>query len=672
MFTKRAHLLSILLCFTLLLVPALACNLTAPPPSTATITPATTPAATATPTVVSLTPAPAAMATPMVAPMVAPALPQDGGLSWASAPVVPVRRSDADWRIDMGWTTTDALFSAVPRRTYAEGDTETFSYSPDHQITAELRAIGQHAYWWMEVGAAYAPDRLAYAVRRFDEDIYPLNRAIFGSEWSPGIDGDPRVHILHMENLGIDAVGIFDPYDQCPRALCPESNEREIMYIGLDWGPVGSDQHLTTIAHEFQHLIGYHVDGNDFRWVQEGLSQVAEHLNGFDPWYIAGDGVREYLSDTDFSLTDWPYDDEKKADVAYAAAYLFTLYLYERFGPDFIRALSQEPADGMAGVQAALERLGVAQSADEVFADWIVANVLDDPLVGDGRYHYQSYELSRRPWAESDPGGVWRGAASIQQYGADYLRITAPGAYTFTFDGADAAPLIEATPLVETTRASGAWVWWGYWNDHGAARLTARFDLSGLDRATLQYRVWHDIEPDFDWAYVEASTDGRRWDILEAGRMKPQNDLTAGPHYTGRSGGWVRDAVDLSAYAGGPVYVRFEYLTDGSVTGPGILIDDLAIPELGYGDDVETPGGVWQAEGFVRVTGQVRQRWAVAIIDLRRDGPPTVRLLPLDANNKGQASLNVDAGSEGVIVAVGAMAPFTRQPTEYAYRITPK
>lgn len=647
----RPHGALRLLLFIPLVLAALACNLTAyraatpPAEPTAALTPTQTP------------------------PTASPAGQDGGGLHWRDAPDVPVVRSEADWRIAMGWAAREALYN-TGQRAYAEGDTETFTYDAGRTVEATLRAVGAHAYWWIETGGGDDSERgaqwLARAVRRFDEDIYPLTRTLFGAEATPGIDGDARVHILHMTDLGHDAVGVFDPYNQCPAALCPDSNELDMMFVGLDWGPVGSDQHLTTLAHEFQHLIGYNVDGNDFRWVQEGLSQLAEHLNGFDPWYIAGDGVREYLDAPDFNFTDWPFGEAAAMNKAYASAYLFMLYLYERFGADFIRALAHEPRDGLAGLQATLDARGIPESVDDLYADWTIANVLDDPLAGDGRYHYATYTLPRRPQAASYPGGVWAGEETVNQYGVDYLSVTQPGTYTLTFAGA------ASTPLLATPPASGAWAWWGYWNDLGAARLTAAFDLTGLARATLEYAVWHDIEPDYDWAHVEVSTDGgQRWEIVGGERMKPAHRLAAGPHYTGRSGGWVRDRVDLTPYAGGPVLVRFEYRTDGSFAGPGILIDDIGIPELGYQDDVETPGGVWQAEGFMRATAEVSQRWAVRIIDLRRDGPPTVQAVTLDADRQGEATFTVDAGSDGVVIAISATAPFTRAPAQYRFRIAP-
>ena len=56
--------------------------------------------------------------------------------------------------------------------------------------------------------------------------------------------------------------------------------------------------------------------------------------------------------------------------------------------------------------------------------------------------------------------------------------------------------------------------------------------------------------------------------------------------------------MDLSEYAGADgesVLVRFEYITDEGVNLDGIVIDDIAVPELGFADDAETDGD-WTGE----------------------------------------------------------------------------
>ena len=60
-------------------------------------------------------------------------------------------------------------------------------------------------------------------------------------------------------------------------------------------------------------------------------------------------------------------------------------------------------------------------------------------------------------------------------------------------------------------------------------------------------------------------------------------------------------SVDLTPFAGGPVLVRFEYVTDDAVYLDGILVDDLSIPELNL--DLSSANDDWHADGF-RLTGE--------------------------------------------------------------------
>ena len=95
--------------------------------------------------------------------------------------------------------------------------------------------------------------------------------------------------------------------------------------------------------------------------------------------------------------------------------------------------------------------------------------------------------------------------------------------------------------------------------------------------------VWYEIEEGWDYAYVEASDDdGRTWHILEGQHTTTENPSgnAYGPGYTGSSDEWLRESIDLTPFAGGPVLLRFEYVTDDAVYLDGLLIDDLSIPEL--------------------------------------------------------------------------------------------
>lgn len=85
--------------------------------------------------------------------------------------------------------------------------------------------------------------------------------------------------------------------------------------------------------------------------------------------------------------------------------------------------------------------------------------------------------------------------------------------------------------------------------------------------ATLSFWHRYEIESNYDYGYVKVSTNGSTWNTLAT--------------YDGYQTGWSQVELDLGAYAGQSVYVRFEFDTDYSVTYDGWYIDDVVITGLG-------------------------------------------------------------------------------------------
>jgi hypothetical protein len=256
----------------------------------------------------------------------------------------------------------------------------------------------------------------------------------------------------------------------------------------------------------------------------------------------------------------------------------------------------------------------------------------------------------------------------VRQFGADYVRLRADADLTVQFTGATATPLLDVVPH------SGHSLWWSNQADESLTTLTRAFDLSDIERATLTHWTWYDVEPDYDYVTVEISTDGgQRWQTLPAPSGTDANPRGNNPGwgYTGRSGdplGWIEERVDLSPYTGGELLVRFAYLTDEAVTGVGFVLDDIAIPEIGYADDVEKGAAGWEPAGFVRVDGPVPQRYLALLIGLGDE--ITVERLPVKDDQTAQwtVPLSSEGWREAVLVLSG-LAPQTAHPAFYHLRI---
>jgi immune inhibitor A len=544
---------------------------------------------------------------------------------------------------------------------YAEGDRQTFnvldSLAPAlKNIGATLRLATPHAYFYFEDEGSITAEELASAGREFEEKVYPEVASYFGQEWSPGVDDDPRITLLHADLAGVG--GLFSDQDEYPRAVSPSSNEREMVYLGI--GP-GSFGYNGLVAHELQHLVHWNADPTEEAWVNEGLSELAAEIVGGGQGYTG-----TALANPDTELNVWePLGGNNIPH--YGMSHLFFRYLLDRYGGwEGAAKLLKEPDDGIADIDAYLEPFGTTFL--DVFTDWVVANYLNDPA--GGRYSQPNMEAHASPALMLDD--YQDGTGDVHQFAADYIEVNLPqGDAVFSFDGAQT---VDAIPNQEA-HAGGQW-----WSNRGDAidsTLTAEFDLTGLASATLRFRTWYDIEEGWDYAYVMASTDGgSTWNILPGRHTTEENpmDLAYGPAFTGKSGGgdrpsWVDEEVDLTPFAGEKILLRFEYITDEGVNLDGFAIDDISIPELGFFDDAETDGR-WQAEGFLRLTGPLPQRFVVQVIEVGQT--TSVTAVALDEANSGQVRLSGFGSTlDKAVIVVAAVTDGTRQPASYRYSLQP-
>ncbi len=528
-------------------------------------------------------------------------------------------------------------------------------------IDAKLMAISKHAYFWLDTASLAtthsgegATDADWQAAARSFDATYEAVRAVFGSEDSPGIDGDPRLYIVHSNSLG-NIGGYFSGQDTLPRVVEPNSNQHEMFYMSiLNAGGIGSDYYNATLAHEFQHMIEHHLDPGEALWVNEGMSKLAQQIAG----YPGDENVPDYLDDPDQSLS---FFGNQLQD--YGQAYLFIDYLYEQLGPGFITALAANPAHGLAGVDATLRAMSIAQTADSLYGDMMAAVAIDSPDVGGGRYVFRDAQvgtMSATAVLYQQPDSV---LGTVNQYGIDSVRIKGDGPLEITFTGAQTAQLVPTAP------PSGSHMWWSGRADMADSTLTRRVDLRTATAPVLTFRAWWSLENGWDYAYVLASTDGgSTWTPLASTSSTDQNPNgdNLGHGLTGGSGGtvvprWLDESVDLSAYAGQVIDLRFEVITDEGVTGDGFLLDDIAIPQIGYVDDAEVNDG-WTAAGFTLIHNRVPQNWLVEAVVTRPGG---VQLVPLPVTG-GVGTLDVSlTHDDNVLLLITARTRVTLQTAPY-------
>jgi len=550
---------------------------------------------------------------------------------------------------------------------FSVGHTETFwlvdlTDTVAYQSDFRLIMVTPKAYWYLEDGLDISMSGLERSASRFEEDIYPVVTEVFGTEWTPGIDNDPRLNILNAKLRGV--AGYFSSTDEYPTGVRPRSNQREIIYINALNVPPGGANYDQVLAHELQHAVHWNADASEDTWVNEGLAELSSSI-ALDSSF----SIRQFLRAEPISLVHWPTS-SIRGIANYGAASLFMHFLTEHFGgQDNLKALLAQPEDSIAGIDAYLEEIGYVERFDDVFRLWAVANILDEDIrPGDGLLGYGKLEVKAA--ISGRIKGFDEAQSEIPQYAIEYTELRSiSGPLTLSFQGPTTIPLLPVD-----VGPSGCW--WSNSGDSIDSTLSHRVDLPLGTTAALDYEVWFEIEEDWDYVYVEVSVDGgRNWRIIETPATSPENPIGNGfgPGYTGASGGWLQESVDLSPFAGEDLWVRFQYVTDDAINATGACFRDLSINFAGAtaaaasGIAADDPG--WEAQGFVFTDNVVRQRFQVQLITTGDD--PQVRQMPLDANNAGKLTVQPPGDGERLILAVGSMAEKTRQPVSYTLSVAP-
>jgi immune inhibitor A len=552
------------------------------------------------------------------------------------------------------------------------GDTEvTFT------ITARLISKTANAYFFSDDSVNVNASAVQDLVNTFQTKIYPTDLNFFGNQWTPGVPGDPRLYILYAHGLGRSVAGYYSSADEYSRLAQPYSNQKDMFYINADVTAPGDPVLPSVLAHEFQHMIAWHRHRNEDTWMNEGSSVLAELLNGF-----SSDGFdSSFLDQPDTQLDAWA-DGGPGPDAAphYGAGFLFMAYFLDRFGQQATTALESDQINGLRAVDDVLTQRGVTDKSTgkpvtslDVFQDWTIANYLGDPNVADGRYAYHDYPNAPTVSSPTDTLSCPTGqqTATVHQYATNYYELDCSGRVTISFSGA------LTNVVVPTTAHSGRYAFWGTRNDESDTTLTHEFDLTGVKSATFKYWTWFAAEQNYDFVYLEASTDGQKtWKILKTPSGTDANSTgnNFGWGYTGNSGGgqdpqWLQESVDLTPYAGQKVALRFEYITDPAVTWSGVLVDDISIPEIDYATDFEQDDGGWQAQGFARIDNLLPQTFAVQVIHQGQTSADTsVAKLPLDAHNTGSLSFDLASGEKAILVVSGTTL-FTTQTSDYQFEV---
>ncbi|MDD4372387.1 MAG: M20/M25/M40 family metallo-hydrolase [Bacteroidales bacterium] len=103
-----------------------------------------------------------------------------------------------------------------------------------------------------------------------------------------------------------------------------------------------------------------------------------------------------------------------------------------------------------------------------------------------------------------------------------------------------------------------------YTNSTESTATLNALDMSNMTASTLSFWTKFNLETDYDFMYLEITTNGLNWTILET--------------FNGHQSSWTQKFYDLEDYLGLPyVQLRFRFVSDVYVTEEGMFIDDIEI-----------------------------------------------------------------------------------------------
>lgn len=502
-----------------------------------------------------------------------------------------------------------------------------FSVAPDRDGTNQIHLPPLGGVPSDSSGAGEKTVVLVDNVR--DDNFRDLNNTQ-GNSYIAGFFSSGLNEFFDRNLMSIDAfdwlhrTGANPPHEPAPGNNCLSAPSRPFLYEGV-------------FAHEYQHLLESYQDPEEVNWVNEGLSDFAIDVTGYDfpQRSVSQIGFDSHLQcfmgnlvfQTDAnpnprgggpenSLTLWGDQGDGEILCDYGAAFSIMEYLASQYGPGFMTQLHQNPAEGFGGLQNVL---GVRDTATAVLHRWAAAMALDGVLDNGGRLRHNvpesQYQIDALHaginWDNPDAFST----AGAPPNGSDYIRLRdGSGRYlkaedirSLSFQGAST---LEPQPVEWTVTTAAP--------DHGTDAALAAPDADNKDAAivhsvavpagspSLTFDTKYDTEPGFDSFFVQVSTDGgatyhslanaNTTCDLDPGADKTLKDNC--PGLNGDSGGWVSETFDLTPYAGRTVLLALRYVTDANTRGSGVWVDNVSVGGTLVSDGSSLAG--WQTFTQIR------------------------------------------------------------------------
>ena len=530
--------------------------------------------------------------------------------------------------------------------------------SSSRVITARLVERSSHIDAFVQEGESVNLEKLRISLATIENHLLPTLLREFAASTIP-LD-ELRLAVLNVRLSGV--AGYYSSVNGHPAWVFPSSNELPLIGMNVWAVSPGTVAYASTLSHELAHFLQWRLDPAEDTWVNEGTAELAIRAVGYEP----SRNVQAFAIRPNTSLTLWT-SDISQTPAHYGAADLFFSYIANRLGGfSAVGEILARPERGIAGIEHVLRARGIdarPTAFDSFFLDWVVANWAN--ISGDARFSYPE-RTDFRVTDQSLSTMSLPAIVDIAPYAARYVELRSSDAgRQLEIAMQPTVPVIGAPPRPAT-------IWWSGRGDNADSRLTRELDLSNVPNATLRFWTWFDLESDFDYAYVSASVDeGVTWTSLP-GRQSTSNDpndVNLGNGFTGKTveeSQWTHETIDLSAFVGRKIQLRFEVVNDDAYVGDGFAIDETAVPEIGWLDQPGDSG--WKAEGFIRIGNRLASKLNVRIAYVRGSH---VSIIPFVQDSLGYALFTIPAevaSADRATVIIANHTAWTSRPSTVQIR----
>jgi hypothetical protein len=352
---------------------------------------------------------------------------------------------------------------------YTEGEQKSFWVKDDkdlvwRQVSAINKKSGVHCDIFVDDTINVSSDVIEFYRKEFDEIMFDIISSNFGTFVDKDNSGKVSILIYNMNedtSQGVYTTGYFWQKDYFPDAETKprgiRSNEMDIIYIrgtapiffdpaaeGIEFYQVT----LTTLTHEFQHMVNFGVTvlqppegkwGNASVWINEMMSMAAETMYfkkklSQNPSYtfpgMLGAGylksrINYYNDDPQQSIRNGHglsfWDNQGDTIANYSLSYLFGQYLSihstsgDAIFKEILNYMVANTVFDFNTVSAVVSQKipGIA-SWKELLKHWAVANMANEPA---GLYGYKGHFVLT-------PHGPAADTANIHNGGAVYRTIS--------------------------------------------------------------------------------------------------------------------------------------------------------------------------------------------------------------------------------------------------------